>query len=65
MLFYTLDVGWTIYNLNTRIGTIVLEMAATFEKISRKKIPLKYVGHCPNDSSEIYIAIDKVEKELG
>ncbi|XP_024364447.1 UDP-glucose 4-epimerase GEPI48 [Physcomitrium patens] len=64
-LFTTPDIGCAIYNLGTGKGTTVLEMVAAFEEASGKKIPLRFAGRRPGDSSEVFASTEKAEKELG
>uniref|UniRef100_A0A0C9RKP9 UDP-glucose 4-epimerase n=1 Tax=Wollemia nobilis TaxID=56998 RepID=A0A0C9RKP9_9CONI len=62
-LFETKDIG--LYNLGTGRGTSVLEMVASFEKASGKKIPLKLTGRRPGDAEVVYASTEKAERELN
>ncbi|KAA8521132.1 hypothetical protein F0562_011715 [Nyssa sinensis] len=64
-LFTTENIGCTAYNLGTGRGTSVLEMVATFEKASGKKIPIKLCPRRAGDATAVYASTEKAEKELG
>ena len=42
-----------------------LEVDILIVLILSQKIPLRYAGRRPGDSSEVYAATEKAEKELG
>ncbi|KAG6391450.1 hypothetical protein SASPL_149204 [Salvia splendens] len=58
------SVGCEVYNLGTGKGTSVLEMVASFEKASGKKLPLVMADRRPGDAEVVYAETDKAEKEL-
>ncbi|XP_057966840.1 UDP-glucose 4-epimerase GEPI48-like [Malania oleifera] len=58
-------IGCEVYNLGTGKGTSVLEMVASFEKASGKKIPLVMAGRRPGDAEIVYASTDKAEDELN
>ena len=57
--------GFKTYNLGTGTPTSVLEMVETFEKISGKPLPHKFVARRPGDLAEIWANPSKAENELG
>ncbi|MBR3269996.1 UDP-glucose 4-epimerase GalE [Candidatus Saccharibacteria bacterium] len=57
--------GFKTYNLGTGTPTSVLEMVETFEKISGKPLPHKFVERRPGDLAEIWANPKKAENELG
>ncbi|KAG8375114.1 hypothetical protein BUALT_Bualt10G0066700 [Buddleja alternifolia] len=59
------SVGCEVYNLGTGKGTSVLEMVASFEKASGKKIPLVTAPRRPGDAEVVYAETDKAERELN
>uniref|UniRef100_A0A7N1A4Z5 UDP-glucose 4-epimerase n=1 Tax=Kalanchoe fedtschenkoi TaxID=63787 RepID=A0A7N1A4Z5_KALFE len=63
-LLSTKEIGCVAYNLGTGQGTSVFEMVAAFEEASGKKIKLKICPRRPGDSSAVYAATEKAEKEL-
>ncbi|KAK1358012.1 hypothetical protein POM88_051268 [Heracleum sosnowskyi] len=56
--------GCIAYNLGTDRGTSVLEMVATFEKASGKKIPVKLCAKRPGDATAVYASTEKTERAL-
>ncbi|KAH6760928.1 UDP-D-glucose/UDP-D-galactose 4-epimerase 5 [Perilla frutescens var. hirtella] len=58
------SVGCEVYNLGTGKGTSVLEMVASFEKASGKKLPLVMADRRPGDAEVVFAETDKAEKEL-
>ncbi|KAG8368987.1 hypothetical protein BUALT_Bualt15G0103400 [Buddleja alternifolia] len=59
------SIGCEVYNLGTGKGTSVLEMVASFEKASGKKIPLVTAPRRPGDAEVVYAETDKAERELN
>jgi UDP-glucose 4-epimerase len=57
--------GVVTYNLGIGRGYTVLEIVATFEKASGKKIPYRVVGRRPGDIASCYADPTKARKELG
>ena len=57
--------GFKTYNLGTGTPTSVLEMVETFEKISGKPLPHKFVARRPGDLAEIWADPSKAKQELG
>ncbi|KAH6801843.1 UDP-D-glucose/UDP-D-galactose 4-epimerase 5 [Perilla frutescens var. frutescens] len=57
--------GCEVYNLGTGKGTSVLEMVASFEKASGKKIPLVMADRRPGDAEIVYASTEKAERELN
>ncbi|KAG1354576.1 bifunctional UDP-glucose 4-epimerase and UDP-xylose 4-epimerase 1 [Cocos nucifera] len=64
-LFSAENIGCVAYNLGTGYGTSVLEMVASFEKASGKKIPIKLCPRRPGDATAVYASTEKAQKELG
>ncbi|CAO2827217.1 unnamed protein product [Amaranthus hypochondriacus] len=64
-LFTSKNIGCDAINLGTGHGASVLEMVASFEKASGKKIPLKMCPRRPGDATEVYASTDKAYTELG
>lgn len=56
--------GFKAYNLGTGTPTSVLEMVETFEKISGKPLPHKFVSRRTGDLAEIWANPKKAENEL-
>lgn len=64
--FEALDTpGFKTYNLGTGTPTSVLEMVETFEKISGKPLPHKFVPRRPGDLAEIWANPSKAARELN
>ncbi|MFG0290036.1 MAG: UDP-glucose 4-epimerase GalE [Rhodopirellula sp. JB044] len=61
----TSNPGVVTYNLGTGNGCSVLEMVASFEKASGKKVPTKIVDRRPGDVASCYADPTFAEKELG
>lgn len=57
--------GIFIYNLGTGIGTSVLELIKTFEKVNNIKIPYSFVEKRPGDLPKVYANVELAEKEMG
>ncbi|AKD24590.1 UDP-glucose-4-epimerase [Polynucleobacter duraquae] len=57
--------GMLVVNLGTGKPNSVLEMVATFEKVSGKKIPYDIVGRRPGDLAEYYANCDLARVVLG
>lgn len=57
--------GFKTYNLGTGTPTSVLEMVNTFEKISGKPLPHKFVERRPGDLAEIWANPSKAARELN
>jgi UDP-glucose 4-epimerase len=53
------------YNLGTGKGYTVLEVAASFEKVSGTKIPYRFVGRRPGDIAICYADPSKARKKLN
>lgn len=56
--------GINIYNLGTGRGYSVLEVIKSFEKVTGKKIPYKFVNKRPGDVAICYADVDKAKNEL-
>lgn len=56
--------GFKAYNLGTGTPTSVLEMVKTFERISGKSLPHKFVSRRPGDLAEIWANPKKAKEEL-
>lgn len=64
--FETLETpGFKTYNLGTGTPTSVLEMVKTFEKISGKPLPHRFVERRPGDLAEIWANPSKAARELN
>ncbi len=57
--------GLKIYNLGTGLGTSVLELVTTFEKVTGVKINKQFVERRKGDVAACYAAINKAKEELG
>lgn len=57
--------GFKTYNLGTGTPTSVLEMVETFEKISGKPLPHKFIERRPGDLAEIWANPSKAARELN
>ena len=57
--------GFKAYNLGTGKPTSVLEIINTFEKISKKPLPYKFVPRRPGDLPEFWTNPSLAEKELN
>lgn len=57
--------GFTAYNLGTGQPTSVLQMVKTFEKISKKPLPHKFVSRRPGDLAILYADPSKAKNELN
>ena len=53
------------FNLGTGIGTSVLEVIHTFEKVSGRKLPYKIIGRREGDITSAYANTDKANNILG
>ncbi len=60
-----LTTGFKAYNLGTGHPTSVLEMVNSFEKISKKPLPHKFVPHRPGDLPEFWTNPSLAKKELN
>ncbi|CDR30483.1 UDP-glucose 4-epimerase [Acholeplasma oculi] len=54
-----------IYNLGSGVGTSVLELIQTFEKVNHIKIPYEIVDRRPGDLATVYADVNKAKKELN
>ena len=54
-----------IFNLGTGIGSSVLEVISSFEKVSGKPFPYKIVDRREGDVTKTYASTDKANKVLG
>jgi UDP-glucose 4-epimerase len=54
-----------IFNLGTGVGSSVLEVIASFEKVSGKPFPYKIVDRRDGDVTMAYASTDKANKVLG
>lgn len=54
-----------VYNLGTGVGYSVMEVIATFEQVSGRKIPYKIYPRRPGDIATCYADPTKAENELG
>lgn len=59
------EAGFEAINLGTGKGYSVLEMVHTFEKVSGKDIPYRFVGRRPGDVAECYADPSYAYKVLG
>lgn len=57
--------GFTAYNLGTGKPTSVLQMVNTFEKVSKKPLPHKFVARRPGDLAVLYANPSKAKQELN
>lgn len=57
--------GFTAYNLGTGNPTSVLQMVTTFEEISGKPLPHKFVARRTGDIAKLYADPTKAKKELN
>lgn len=57
--------GFKTYNLGTGTPTSVLEMVESFEKISGRPLPYKFVARRPGDLAEIWADPQKAKQELN
>lgn len=57
--------GFNIYNLGTGHPTSVLKIVHTFEKISQKHLPHKFVARRPGDLAILYADPTKAKDELN
>ncbi|WP_025724365.1 UDP-glucose 4-epimerase GalE [Acholeplasma granularum] len=56
--------GLNFYNLGSGIGTSVLELIQTFEKVNEIKVPFEIVDRRPGDLATVYADASKAKKEL-
>lgn len=54
-----------IFNLGTGVGSSVLEVISSFEKVSGKPFPYKIVDRREGDVTQAYASTDKANKVLG
>ena len=54
-----------IFNLGTGVGSSVLEVISSFEKVSRKPFPYKIAERRVGDVTMAYAATDKANTILG
>lgn len=54
-----------IFNLGTGVGSSVLEVISSFEKVSRQKFPYRIVDRREGDVTKAYASTDKANSELG
>ncbi len=54
-----------IYNLGSGVGTSVLELIQTFERVNHIKIPYEIVDRRPGDLATVYADVNKAKKELN
>src|SRR5699024_756264 len=59
------ETGVEAYNLGTGKGFSVLEVVKTFEDVSGRKIPYKFVNRRPGDIAICFADSSKAERELG
>lgn len=57
--------GLNIYNLGSGVGTSVLELVETFEKVNNIKIPYEIVDRRPGDLATVYADVSKAKVELN
>lgn len=57
--------GFSAYNLGTGKPTSVLQMVNTFEKVSGKPLPHKYVARRSGDLAKLYADPSKAKQELN
>ena len=57
--------GWDVINLGLGRGYSVMEILVTFEMLSGKKIPFKFVSRRAGDIAESYANIEKSKKEIN
>ncbi|MBR3368774.1 UDP-glucose 4-epimerase GalE [Candidatus Saccharibacteria bacterium] len=57
--------GVKIYNLGSGKGTSVLEIIATFEKVSGRSLPYKFVDRRAGDLAQMHANADLALKDLG
>lgn len=58
-------VGLNIYNLGSGVGTSVLQLIETFEKVNQIKVPYEIIDRRPGDLATVYTDASKAKKELG
>src|SRR5690554_939314 len=58
-------VGLNIYNLGSGVGTSVLQLIETFEKVNNIKVPYTIVDRRPGDLATVYADASKAKIELG
>lgn len=56
--------GLNVYNLGSGVGTSVLELISTFEKVNNIKIPYEIVDRRPGDLATVYADASKAKNEL-
>lgn len=56
---------FNIYNLGSGVGTSVLELIHTFERVNGIKIPYDIVERRPGDLATVYADPIKAKKELN
>lgn len=57
--------GFSAYNLGTGKPTSVLQMVNTFERVSGKPLPHKFVARRPGDLAKLYADPSKAKQELN
>jgi UDP-glucose 4-epimerase len=57
--------GLHVFNLGSGVGTSVLQIIQTFEKINQIKVPYEIVGRRPGDLATVYADVSKANKELN
>jgi UDP-glucose 4-epimerase len=61
----TLNTGYSFYNVGTGLGTSVLEVIASFEKVSGMKLNWHFVNKRPGDVASVYADATKIQQELN
>src|SRR5690554_5289786 len=56
--------GLNVYNLGSGVGTSVLELISTFEKVNNIKIPYEIIDRRPGDLATVYADASKAKEEL-
>lgn len=65
MLGNKCNANFEVYNLGTGMGTSVLEIIHSFEKIAEKKLNYKITGRRTGDVEKVFAATDKANSVLG
>ncbi len=56
---------YDVINVGTGTGNSVLEVIASFEKVSGQKLPCRIGNRRPGDVEQVYAAVEKAARELG
>src|SRR5690554_7644686 len=56
--------GLNVYNLGSGVGTSVLQLISTFEKVNNIKIPYEIIDRRPGDLATVYADASKAKEEL-